>query len=369
MSLNNLALGVTNDFPIVNVGTHDGKIRSAYWLPKDLSQKLKHDRNYAVHDSVDLGIMIISDRISAFDEVWNGEDGLTGVPGKGMFLNTVSEYWFSEMMKGGIADNHLVESPHPYVWVVEKAAKQIMAEGISRNLITGSMWRAYNEKGERTFGGVTFPDGLQQNDRLDEMILTPTTKGTIMGLKDFGIPEEEDTKITIEQIKEHYQVFGFKSPDDVDVYMKMIKAATVYTTERLEGMGKLFVDTKGEGGYLVDPQTGEQRIGFIDEWGTMDSSRIADLAKYKQGKIYQEDKEPFRQFLLENFDRELLLDGSRVPERKEYIRTQEVPAKEMFDTSKRYKAITETIIGKTLQPADNPKMQIMDTLADMKVLK
>lgn len=366
MDLSNLALSITNDFPIQNVGTHDGKVRSVYWLSKGLSDQLKSERNYAVHDSVELGIMIISDRISAFDEVWISENGLTGVPGKGMFLNAVSEHWFREMEKEGIADNHLVEAPHPYIWVVEKTPQQIMVEGIARNLITGSMWRAY-EKGERTFGGVTFPDGLKQNDMLEQMILTPTTKGTLRGIP--GVPESEDAKVTLEQIQEHYQAFGFKTPEDVDVYMNMIAAATVYTTETLQGMGKLFVDTKGEGGYLINPFTGEQKIGFIDEWGTPDSSRIADLAKYEQGVIYQEDKEPFRQFLLDNFDRELLLDGKRVPERKAYIRSQVCPATQMFDTSARYKAIAETIVNQTLAISDNPRKEIMDTLSDMKVLE
>ena len=98
--------------------------------------------------------MVISDRISAFECIWHGEGGMNGVPGKGAALNAISNHWFKLFRENGLADSHILDIPHPFVWIVQKA-KPVMIEAICRQYITGSMWRAY-AKGEREFCGTIF---------------------------------------------------------------------------------------------------------------------------------------------------------------------------------------------------------------------
>jgi len=86
--------------------------------------------------------MVISDRLSAFECMWRAEGGLDGVPGKGAALNAISGHWFQRFGEAGLARSHILETPHPLVWVVQRA-KPIMIEAIARQYITGSMWRAY----------------------------------------------------------------------------------------------------------------------------------------------------------------------------------------------------------------------------------
>ncbi|MCV5802927.1 hypothetical protein OFN34_29445, partial [Escherichia coli] len=85
---------------------------------------------------------VISDRISAFDCIWHGEGGLKGVPGKGAALNAISNHWFKLFKDNGLADSHILDIPHPFVWIVQKA-KPVKIAATCRKYITGSMWRAY----------------------------------------------------------------------------------------------------------------------------------------------------------------------------------------------------------------------------------
>ena len=94
----------TDNFPIRHEGpVHSGKVRSVYWLTKDDSARIIRDECYedaGVYRDTQLGLMIISDRISAFNVQWKGENGLGGVPNKGANLNTLSDTffgWFDEI--------------------------------------------------------------------------------------------------------------------------------------------------------------------------------------------------------------------------------------------------------------------------------
>ena len=99
MSLEHLALSKTDDFQIRHDGAvHSGKVRSVYWLTNTDSEKFSNQGQ--------VGVMITSDRISAFDCNWVGEDGLSGVPGKGAVLNAISQYWFDLLAAQGIANHH-----------------------------------------------------------------------------------------------------------------------------------------------------------------------------------------------------------------------------------------------------------------------
>jgi len=133
---------------------------------------------------------VISDRISAFECNWKG-DGLEGVPGKGAALNAISKHWFDSFDNAGLARNHVLDSPHPLAWIVQRASP-VKAEAIARQYITGSMWRGYAE-GEREICGISIPDGLEKDQRLDELLITPSTKDIIRGVP--GVPEKDDVNI------------------------------------------------------------------------------------------------------------------------------------------------------------------------------
>ena len=116
MSTANHVLAVNNDLPIRIAGpVHSGKVRSVYWLTDADSKRLIADKGYDLRDDSPLAVMVISDRISAFDCIWHGEGGLHGVPGKGAALNAIANHWFSRFREQGLADSHIVDIPHPFV--------------------------------------------------------------------------------------------------------------------------------------------------------------------------------------------------------------------------------------------------------------
>ena len=91
MSLADQVLAVNDDLPIrTDKPVHSGKVRSVYWLTEEDSQRLIKEKGYNVAPDAPLAIMVISDRISAFEIIWKGEGGMNGVPGKGAALNAIS---------------------------------------------------------------------------------------------------------------------------------------------------------------------------------------------------------------------------------------------------------------------------------------
>ena len=122
MSLADKVLAVNNDLPIrTDEPVHSGKVRSVYWLTEADSLRLIAEKNYEVAPDSPLAIMVISDRISAFECIWHGEGGIQGVPGKGAALNAISNQWFKMFREQGLADSHILDVPHPLVWIVQKA--------------------------------------------------------------------------------------------------------------------------------------------------------------------------------------------------------------------------------------------------------
>ena len=137
MSLADQVLAVNDDLPIrTDKPVHSGKVRSVYWLTEEDSQRLIKDKGYDAAPDAPLAIMVISDRISAFDCIWRGEGNLKGVPGKGAALNAISNHWFKLFKDNGLADSHILDIPHPFVWIVQKA-RPVMIEAICRQYITG----------------------------------------------------------------------------------------------------------------------------------------------------------------------------------------------------------------------------------------
>ena len=361
MSLANSVLAVNNDLPIITVQkVHSGKVRSVYWLTAADSKRLIEQKGYDVEPNAPLAIMVISDRISAFDCIWQGEGGIQGVPGKGAALNAVSNHWFKMFKDNGLADSHILDIPHPFVWIVQKA-KPVMIEAIARQYITGSMWRSY-EKGEREFCGIKLPEGLQKDQKLSEILITPSTKGILKGIP--NVPEADDVNIRRQDIVENFQAFNFLNVSDVDKYEVLLKDGFNLISKALEGIDQVFVDTKFEFGYVKDAQ-GNDKLIYMDEVGTPDSSRIWDGANYRNGKVIENSKEGFRQMLLNHFpDPDILLNKNRMPEREALAKNNPLPVDVIMGVSETYRNIAEKITGNKIVLSDDPKQEIINVLAE-----
>lgn len=361
MSLADKVLAVNNDLPIRSDSpVHSGKVRSVYWLTDADSRRLIKEKGYDVAADSPLAIMVISDRISAFDCIWRGEGGMHGVPGKGAALNAISNHWFRLFKEQGLADSHILDIPHPFVWIVQKA-RPVMIEAICRQYITGSMWRAY-AKGEREFCGISIADGLQKDQKLAELLITPSTKGILKGIP--GVPEADDVNITRTDIEDNFAAFNFRSREDIELYEKLLKEGFEVISRELEKLDQVFVDTKFEFGYVTD-KGGQQKLIYMDEVGTPDSSRIWDGPSYRAGKVVEKSKEAFRQLLLNHFpDPDILLNKDRMDERLALARDNELPETVLMQVSDTYREIAEKITGEPLMLSDNPKAEIIDILRD-----
>lgn len=359
MSLEHMAISKTDDFPIAHIGkVHSGKVRSVYRLSSADSKRIIHQKGYDIPLDSRLGVMIDSDRISAFDCNWKGQEGLMGVPQKGVALNAVSSYWFGLFDTMGIVDNHVLDVPHPLVWIV-RIADMIKIEGIARRCITGSMWRAY-EKGERDICGITLPDGLKRDQQLPDTIMTPSTKGIMRGIPE--VPQEDDVNITRKQIIENYSAFGLRTPEDWDTCVAITKRIADATAEDLEAKGYILADFKLEFGY-VSGGSGKHEIILCDEPPTPDSSRMWDRQAYTQeGKTIEASKEGFRKYLLRTFDPDLMLNKKRMKERRIVAESYRVPLDMITDISDTYSRIAQKIIGHKLPDVDSPREEIIESL-------
>lgn len=360
MSLANTVLATNDDLPIkTDKPVHSGKVRSVYWLSAEKSRELIEKNTYDVAIDSPLAVMVISDRISAFDCIWHAEGGLNGVPGKGASLNAVSNHWFRLFKEKGLADNHILDTPHPLVWIVQKA-RPVMIEAIARQYITGSMWRSYG-KGERSFCGLRVPEGLKKDQKLDELLITPSTKGILEGIP--GVPAVDDVNISKQDILNNFKAFKFSSVTDVEQYEKLLKEGFAVISDALAKVDQHFVDTKFEFGYVSDSK-GQEKLIYMDEVGTPDSSRIWDGQAYRNGQIIENSKEGFRQALLNYFpDPDILLNKARMPERISLAKENALPLDMLMDVSKTYQGIAEKIIGESLKVSDDPRQEVLDILS------
>ena len=361
MHLAEKVLAVNDDLPIhTDQPVHSGKVRSVYWLTKEDSRRLIDERNYDVAPDAELAIMVISDRLSAFDCIWQGENGLSGVPGKGAALNSISAHWFNLFNQDKLAGNHILETPHPLVWIVTKA-RPVMIEAIARQYITGSMWRAYS-KGERDFCGIALPDGLKKDQKLPELLMTPSTKGIMKGI--LGVPEVDDCNISRENMERHFSAFKFNSLNDIALYEKLLNEGFNIIAKELNRSGQILVDTKFEFGYIQD-RSGWEKLIYMDEVGTPDSSRIWDKSLYQSGTVLERSKEGFRQQLLEHVpEPDVLLNSDRMKERLTLARETHLPVEMLMDVSSVYREIAEKITGRKMIKIENPRQEVIDVLSD-----
>ncbi len=358
MSKEHLALAETHNLPIRHEGSvHNGKVRSVYWLTKEDSIRIIKNKKYNVQPNAQLGVMVTSDRLSAFDVIWHAEEGLKGVPGKGASLNAISKHWFDLFAQANLAGHHILDIPHPLVWIVQRA-RPVFVEAVARQYMAGSMSRSY-ASGERVFCGIHLPEGLKENGKLPTVMITPSTKGVMRGLPD--VPEEDDVNIPRDVIMKHFKAFGFKEGADIERYEELLKKGFAIIDPEIKKIGQLLVDTKFEFGYITE-KNGKESLIYMDEVGTPDSSRMWDANEYKKGNIVENSKEGYRQFLLSTYNKDVLLDKKRMPERRELAIKTSVPVSRFMDVSKVYTEMAEKITGKQLPKIVNAKQEIVGAL-------
>lgn len=354
-------LTVSDDLPLrVARPVHSGKVRSVYFLQPQDSRRLIEQRGYDIARESDLAIMVISDRLSAFDCLWRSES-LAGVPGKGAALNAIAAHWFELFAQHAQTPaHHLLEMPHPMLWVVRQA-RPLMIEAIARRHLTGSLWRAY-ERGERCVGGVSLPDGLRQYGRLPELLFTPSTKGVIRGLE--GVPETDDAPLSPDALRRHFAAFGLQSAAQLDECIRALKIGFGQIEDALAERGELLVDTKFEFGLAPTPDGGTELI-YMDEVGTPDSSRIWSEADWKQSAPREQSKEQFRESLLGWVpDAQMLLDPSRMAERAAFAREHAVPDAFFTELSETYRAQAANILGAAPPTPEQPREAMLTLLSE-----
>lgn len=242
---------------------------------------------YSVND--DQLVMIASDRISAFDHVLP-----QGIPYKGQVLNQIAAKFLDAT--SDIVPNWKEASPDPSV-TIGKKCDPFKVEMVIRGYLTGHAWREYRD-GKRMLCGVPMPDGMVENQKFDQPLITPTTKAEV----------GHDEDISREEILAQ----GLVSEEDYIMLEKYTRELFQRGTEIALEKGLILVDTKYEFGKDKDGT-----ITLIDEIHTPDSSRYFYIEGYeenlKAGKAQKQlSKEFVRQWLIENgFQGK---DGQAIPE-------------------------------------------------------
>lgn len=258
----------------------------------------------------DLLVMVASDRISAFDVILP-----KGIPFKGQVLNQIAAKFLDATQD--IVPNWKLATPDPMVTVGLKC-EGFPVEMIIRGYLTGSAWREY-KAGCRELCGVKLPEGMRENEKFPEPIITPTTKAA----------EGHDENISKEEILKQ----GLVSKEDYEQVEKYTRALFQRGTEIAAQKGLILVDTKYEFGKR------DGKVYLIDEIHTPDSSRYfyseGYQEKFEKGEEQKQlSKEFVRQWLIENGF--MGKEGQKVPEMTEaYVNS----------VSDRYIELYEHIVG------------------------
>jgi phosphoribosylaminoimidazole-succinocarboxamide synthase len=210
------------------------------------------------------------------------------------------------------------------------------------------------------------PKDLKKNQKLAELLITPSTKGIICGVE--GIPEIDDVNITRDQILSNLPVFNFRNAEDVATYERLLSEGFNLISAELDKIGKVFVDTKFEFGFVGEGE--DAQMIYIDEIGTPDSSRYWDKKLYQKGEIREDSKEFFREMLQANVpDKDVLLNKNRMDERKALADTFRLKDEQMMEVSRLYVGLAEQITGKKLLLSELPRAEIFDSLAELGLVK
>ena len=267
-------------------------------------------------------VMVVSDRISAFDVVLP-----KGIPFKGQVLNQIAASFLDATTD--ILPNWKIAVPDPMVTVGHKC-EPFKVEMVIRGYLSGHAWREY-KAGKRTICGVTMPDGMVENQKFPEPIITPTTKAD----------EGHDEDISKEEIIAR----GIVSREDYEQLEAYTRAIFARGTEIAAKMGLILVDTK----YEFGKKNGV--IYLMDEIHTPDSSRYFYAEGYEERlaageKQKQLSKEFVREWLMENgFQGQ---EGQQVPEM-----TEEVVA----GITERYIELYEAVTGEKFVRAESDDVE------------
>lgn len=272
---------------------------------------------YNIND--ELLVMVATDRLSAFDVVLP-----EGIPYKGQILNQIATRFME--MTAHLVPNWLIATPDPNV-AVGHLCEPFKVEMVIRGYLSGHAAREY-ALGKREICGVTMPEGLKENDKFPEPIITPTTKA------DNG---EHDADISREEILAK----GIVSLEDYEILENYTRVLYNKGQEIASDRGLILVDTKYEFG-----KTKEGQIVLIDEIHTPDSSRYF----YKEDYQERQDRGEAQKQLSKEFVRQwLIANGFQGKE------GQEIPVMDeayVNSVSERYIELYENILGEQFFKAD-----------------
>ncbi len=295
--MNENSLIATNYFFKNQKSFYRGKVRDVYQIKEDLL------------------VMIACDRISAFDHVLPKE-----IPFKGQVLNQIASFFLDLTAKE--IPNWKIATPDPNV-TIGMRCDALPVEMVIRGYLAGHAWRLYKD-GKREICGVKMPNGLKENDRLPEPIITPTTKAHAGHDEDISLQEILDQKLVKKK--------------DLDTLVDYTQRLYQIGQNWAESRGLILVDTKYEFGLSAD-----KKVTLIDEVHTPDSSRYFYKDNYETNQQKglpqkQLSKEFVRQWLIENGFQGL--EGQRIPEMSEEF-TQSV--------TDRYIELFEKVTGQNFE--------------------
>ncbi len=274
---------------------------------------------YTIGDKL---VMVASDRISAFDVVLP-----KAIPYKGQVLNNIAAYFLGET--ADIVPNWLISTPDPNVSIGHQC-EAFKVEMVIRGYLTGHAWRTYSS-GERMICGERMPEGMKENDKFPEPIITPTTKAS----------EGHDEDISRENILAQ----GIVAEADYVQLEQYTRQLFARGTEMAAKQGLILVDTKYEFGKK------DEQIMVIDEIHTPDSSRYFFADGYAERQAAGErqkqlSKEFVREWLMANgFQGK---DGQAMPF---------MPDEFVAEVTNRYIELYELITGKNFERIDNQDIE------------
>jgi|TARA_B110000263_G_C15299680_1_gene507323 phosphoribosylaminoimidazole-succinocarboxamide synthase len=282
----------TTNFNFSNLSNkYEGKVRDVY----NFNDKL---------------VMVVTDRISAFDYVLP-----KAIPFKGQILNQIAEKFLK--MTEDIVPNWIDSTPDPNV-TIGKKCDTFPVEMVIRGYLTGHAWREY-KSGKRLICGIIMPEGMKEHDKFPNPIITPTTKAQVGHDEDITKDEIISTGLVSKNEYEKLEEYTYK------IFQR--------GTEYAKSKNLLLVDTKYEFGKF------DNKIILIDEIHTPDSSRYFysdtyDKLQNSDQKQRQLSKEFVREWLIKNdFQGK---DGQKIPEMNDEI---------IISISNRYIELYENIIG------------------------
>ena len=283
-------------------------------LPLKVISKGKVRDIYNIENNL---LIVTTDRISAFDYVLPNP-----IPSKGICLTQLSKFWFDytkDTIKNHLISTELEDFPETlkeydrylqYRTMLVKKTKVIPIECIVRGYISGSAWKSYSK--DRTVCGIKLPSGLQESEKFDSPLFTPSTKAE----------SGHDINISFDQMKEF--VGEGVAEQLKEASLNIYNAATDYARKR----GIIIADTKFEFGIY------ESDIILIDEALTPDSSRFWPADQYEPGK-----SQP-------SFDKQFVRDYLTSTGWDKNSKPPQLPRHVIDETQQKYKEAYEQITGK-----------------------